>query len=75
MNKYAKAIVGAGVGFLVAFLSALLPYLDGGFGEVEASGWVTATIAGLVSLGAVGGVVYAVPNSTSSVNQSSGPPN
>lgn len=64
MSTYAKAIYAAVVGFLVAFLSALLPYLqDGGFGTVTAEGWVTATIAGLVSLGVAGAGVYAVRNS------------
>lgn len=65
MHAYAKAIYAAVIGFAVAFLSALLPYLqDGGFGQVTAEGWVTAAIAGLVSLGVAGGAVYAVPNRT-----------
>lgn len=62
MSKYAKAIVASIVGFITAFLSALLPYLDAGFGGVTAAGWVTALLAGLISLGALGGAVYAVPN-------------
>lgn len=59
---YAKAVAAAGIGFATAFLAALLPYLDGGLGAVTATGWVTAALAGLVSLGASFGVVYRVPN-------------
>lgn len=67
MSTYAKAIYAAVIGFMVAFLSALLPYLqDGGFGEVTAEGWTTAVLAGLVSLGVAGGGVYAVRNKPSS---------
>lgn len=63
MGTIAKAIYAAVIGFITAFLSALLPYLqDGGFGQVSALGWVTALIAGLVSLGVTGGTVYAVRN-------------
>lgn len=63
MKQYSKAIYASIVGFAVAFLSALLPYLQGGgFGTVTAEGWVTATIAGLVSLGVVGGGVFQISN-------------
>lgn len=63
MKQYSKAIYASIVGFAVAFLSALLPYLgDGGFPAVPDEGWVTATIAGLVSLGVVGGGVYQISN-------------
>lgn len=58
---YLKAIVGAVIAFLLAFLSALLPYLQDG-DTLTAEAWVTATIAGLVSLGVTGGAVYATKN-------------
>lgn len=57
----AKAIVAAILGFALAFLSALLPFLQEGH-NVTMLGWVTATIAGLASLAITGGVVYTVPN-------------
>lgn len=62
MNAYAKAIAAAVVGFFVAFIAALLPYVEGGLGDITLFGWLTALLAGLVSLGAAGGIVYAVPN-------------
>lgn len=63
ISPIAKAVYAAVIGFAVAFLSALLPYLqDGGFDAVTAEGWVTAVVAGLVSLGVVGGGVYQIPN-------------
>lgn len=58
---YAKSIVAGIVGFAIAFLTAMLPYIQDG-APVSALGWVTATIAGLGSLGLVGGAVWAVPN-------------
>lgn len=58
---YLKAIVGAVLGFILAFLSALLPYLQDG-DTLTAEAWVTASIAGLVSLGITGGAVYATRN-------------
>lgn len=67
MEKYnkiliaAKALVAAVSGIAVAFLTALLPYIQDGE-PVTATGWVTATIAALIAGGAVGGVVYATPN-------------
>lgn len=61
MAKYAKAIVGAIVGFVTAFLTALLPFVQQGT-SVTAEGWITATIAALVSLGVTGGIVWATPN-------------
>lgn len=68
VSEIAKAIVAAVVGFVITFLTALLPYLqDGGFGTVTALGWVTALIAGLASLGIVGGVTYRVPNKPKAV--------
>lgn len=68
MNAYAKAIAGGIVGFVLAFLTALTPFLaDGGFASVTDQGWVIAVIAGLTSLGVTGGVVYAVPNQGGSV--------
>lgn len=61
MSEYAKAIIGGIVGFAVAFLSALLPYVQDGSSPGPV-GWITASIAGLVSLGLAGGTVYATPN-------------
>lgn len=62
MSAYAKAIMAGVVGFCIAFLSALLPYVTSGIGAVPAEGWIVASIAGLASLGIAGGAVYAVPN-------------
>lgn len=64
MSAYAKAIYAAIVGFVIAFLTAILPYLQNGetMGEVNTLGWVTAILAGLVSLGVTGGGVYAISN-------------
>lgn len=58
---FAKAIVAAVLGFVLAFLSALIPFLQDGH-PVTVLGWVTATIAGIISLGIGGGLVYATPN-------------
>jgi len=62
MSQYAKAIAAAVVGFLVAFIGAILPYASGALEDITLAGWLTALLAGLVSLGAAGGIVYAVPN-------------
>lgn len=58
---FAKAVVAALIGFLVAFISALLPFVVQGE-AISVAGWLTATLAALVSLGASFGVVYATPN-------------
>jgi uncharacterized membrane protein len=58
---YAKAVVAAIFAFLLAFLSALLPFIEQGH-VVSLVGWITATIAGIVALGASAGIVYATPN-------------
>lgn len=62
MSAYAKAIAAAIIGFATAFISALLPYVEGGLGDITLFGWLTALLAGLVSLAAAGGIVYATPN-------------
>lgn len=58
---YAKAVVGALLAGILAFLSALLPFLQEG-APVSSVGWITAVIAGLGTIAGVGGLVYSVPN-------------
>jgi hypothetical protein len=61
-----KAIYGAVSTVLVAFITALLPYLvDGGtLGTIPTSGWLVALLAGLAGGGAVGATVYRAPANT-----------
>lgn len=58
---YAKAVVAAIISFLLAFLSALLPFIEQGH-VVSVVGWITASIAGIVALSASAGIVYVTPN-------------
>lgn len=58
---YAKAVAGAFLAAVLAFLSALLPFMQEG-AVITPTGWVTAVIAALSTLASVGGIVYAVPN-------------
>jgi hypothetical protein len=59
-----KAIWGAVSTLLLAFLTALLPYLtdNAGLTGIPAEGWVTAVIAALASGGITGAVVYQKQN-------------
>lgn len=58
---FAKAIMSAVATFLLAFLTALIPYIDNGW-HVSPIGWVTALVAGIAAGGASGGLVYITPN-------------
>jgi hypothetical protein len=58
---FAKAIMGTVSTFLVALLTALIPYMENGW-HIPPIGWVTAIVAGLVAGGATGGAVYITPN-------------
>jgi len=65
LSPYAKAVYGAVVSALVAFLGALSTALaDPGtaFSTLTDGQWVTAIVAGLGALPLVGGTVYAVTN-------------
>lgn len=65
VSPYAKAVYGAIVGALVAFLGALSTALaDPGttFGSVTDGQWITAIVAGLGALPIVGGTVYQITN-------------
>lgn len=64
ITRNAKAITAGVLGFIVAFLSALLPYLDAGLGGITAYAWVTAIIAGIASTGLVAGLTWRVPNAS-----------
>lgn len=67
--KYAKAIYGALVAALIAGGGALAPWLANGasLGDISALGWLTAALAFLGALGAVGGVVAGVTNAPPAV--------
>jgi hypothetical protein len=58
---YAKAVFGAILAGVLAFLSALLPFMQEG-NVITAVGWITAIIAGLTTIAGIAGLVYAVPN-------------
>lgn len=65
LNPYLKAVYGALTGALVAFGSALSTALaDHGasFASISDGQWITAVVAALVALPAVGGAVYGVTN-------------
>ena len=65
ISPYAKAVYGAIVGSLVAFLGALSTALaDPGtsFGSISDGQWVIAIVAGLGALPIVGGTVYQITN-------------
>lgn len=59
-TKATKAILGAAVATVVAFLGALSTALDDNV--VTGQEWVTIALATVTALGGVGGVVYAVRN-------------
>lgn len=62
MSTIAKAIMAAVLGFVGAFIAALLPYATGQVGDITLEGWLTAVLAGVVFLTAGGGLVYVTPN-------------
>ena len=62
MNGTQKAVYGAIVGALIAFLTVVLAGLNTGAGELTAAVWVAAAIAALAELAGVGGTVYATTN-------------
>lgn len=65
ISPFAKAVYGAVVGALLAFLGALASALvDPGttLESVTAGQWVTAIVAALAALPVVGGTVYQVQN-------------
>lgn len=65
MSRYAKALVGAVVGALIAGLSSLATALAdpaASFGTLTDGQWVSVALAFLGGLGITGGAVYAIPN-------------
>lgn len=58
---YAKAVFGAILAGVLAFLSALLPFIQEGT-SITTTGWITAVIAALSTIAGVAGIVYTVPN-------------
>lgn len=71
VSPYAKAVYGAIVGALVAFLGALSTALaDPGttFGSISDGQWVTAVVAGLGALPIIGGTVYQITNRPASTD-------
>ena len=59
--SFAKAIIAGFIGFLGAFISALLPFVADGK-PVSLAGWLTALLAGILFLAGSFGLVYATPN-------------
>lgn len=65
MRPYAKAVYGAVVGALLAFLGALATALTGdatSLGDLTDGQWITAVVAGLGALPLIGTTVYSVTN-------------
>jgi hypothetical protein len=66
---FAKAIMAGISTFLLAFLTALLPYMTNGW-HISLAGWTVALIAGLASGGLGGGAVFVTPNTVKVNNDS-----
>lgn len=60
-QRAAKAVYGAIIAGAIAFISGILPFVTDGE-PITTVGWLTASLATLVSLAATGGVVYQVSN-------------
>jgi hypothetical protein len=64
-TKPYKAIAAGALSGAIAFLSSLVTALQGegaSFSTITDGQWVAAALAGLIAIGATGGVTYAVRN-------------